>query len=396
MGILSKMIRRIVTCTVQNGSKVVKECPLRCLVLDASACPIRSVIKNNHRSFLTRIERTTTRPIQLHATQRQLYQLWFSTTSDTLDVDDDHEDDLNDDDDADVDDERSPPIGPIETSKFAVVFHRAAYEKAMDGLHGQQLATAQLEGEGKDEPDFDPFLEEELEEARLLYEEEKLKQQQKEETTDKATTGSTPSSKASETKDKTHDLSDEMDEENIEDTVVDTTSQQYQYKQFRQKYNKDGSIKRNKSEMAILRAGAPSGGRIAVLALGGTQYKVTTDDVLIVNLLKPVQHYAVGSIRTLTDEQVLLVSSSAMTLVGMPYVKGAEVDVMVEEITRDAKVIIYKKRRRKNSQRRTGFRRDVTMLRVLDIRFPQPYDTHEHTIRPEPAPLVPISIRKIV
>ena len=117
---------------------------------------------------------------------------------------------------------------------------------------------------------------------------------------------------------------------------------------------------------------------------------------MIVNLLKPVQQYAVGSIRTLTNEHVLLVSSSAMTLVGMPFVQGAEVDVMVEEITRDAKVIIYKKRRRKNSQRRTGFRRDVTMLRVLDIRFPDPYDTHEHTIRPEPALLIPKGLRKIV
>ena len=88
--------------------------------------------------------------------------------------------------------------------------------------------------------------------------------------------------------------SDEMDEQNVDDNVVDTTSQQYQYKLFRQKYNNDGSIKRNRSEMAILRAGAPSGGRIAILALGGTQYKVTTDDVLIVNLLKLVQHFAVG------------------------------------------------------------------------------------------------------
>ena len=244
-----------------------------------------------------------------------------------------------------------------------MVQHGAPYQKAMKGLHGQQLALAQLEGE-------------------VLR---------------RGTGRSTPSDKANEAVHETQTPSaDEMDEQNVDDNVVDTTSQQYQYKLFRQKYNNDGSIKRNRSEMAILRAGAPSGGRIAILALGGTQYKVTTDDVLIVNLLKPVQRYAVGSIRTLSNEHVLLVSSSAMTLVGMPFVQGAEVDVMVEEITRDAKVIIYKKRRRKNSQRRTGFRRDVTMLRVLDIRFPDPYDTHEHTIRPEPALLIPKGVRKIV
>ena len=61
-----------------------------------------------------------------------------------------------------------------------------------------------------------------------------------------------------------------------------------------------------------------------MVALAGTQYQDTTDDVLIVNQLKPVQHYRVGSIDTLTEEQVLLVSSSAMSLVGLPLVKGAD------------------------------------------------------------------------
>ena len=111
----------------------------------------------------------------------------------------------------------------------------------MKGLHGQQLAMAQLEGEGKDEPDFDPFLEEELEEARLLYEEEKLKQKPKEGSTEKTnsktTTDITSTDKANEAVDEAEKSSDKMDEEKSDDDVVDTTSQQYQYKLFRQKYN---------------------------------------------------------------------------------------------------------------------------------------------------------------
>ena len=385
------MIRRIVTYSIRNGSRPVKEFPVRCLTFDTTGCAIRNMHNNHHRSFGTNaIRSSTSTTIQLRSAQQNIHTLWFST-SDMLEVEDDNEDDLED-----VDDETAPPIGPSVAAKFAVVHHGTPYQKAMNGLHGQQLAIAQLEGEGKDEPDFDPFLEEELEEARLLYEEEQLKKQEKEAGTEKKTTDTKSTDKTVKVEDEAQTTSEELDEENVDEKVIDTTSPQYQHKLFRQKYNNDGSIKRNQSEMAILRAGAPSGGRIAILALGGTQYKVTTDDVLIVNLLKPVQHYSVGSVRTLTDEQVLLVSSSAMTLVGMPFVKGAEVDVMVEEITRDAKVIIYKKRRRKNSQRRTGFRRDVTMLRVLDIRFPDPYDAHEHTQRPEPAPLIPKGVRKIV
>ena len=93
---------------------------------------------------------------------------------------------------------------------------------------------------------------------------------------------------------------------------------------------------------------------VAIIALAGTQHKVTTDDVLIVNRLKSVSEFAVGSIQTLTGYQVLLVTTSALTLVGMPFVPGAEVDVLVEEITRDAKVVIFKKRRRKNSKAQDG------------------------------------------
>ena len=385
------MIRRIVTSSIQNGTKTLKESPAR--YLTSRAAGVSTILLPHHRyarnySHCRTIQLSTTMIQLLRSPSRQLHTAWFSNST-TLENEEDLDDD-DDDDDDDVESERSPPIDPTVPAKFAVVHHGAAYQKAMDGLHGQQLAIAQLEGEGKDEPDFDPFLEEELEEARLIYEEEKLKQQEKEAKEEAAKAKTTPSSnKTDKVDDQTQKSTEEIeDEERVDEEVMDPSSPRYQYKLFRQKYNNDGSLKRTKSETAILRAGAPSGGRVAVVALAGTQFKVTTDDVLIVNLLKPVQHYKVGSIHTLTDQQVLLVSSSTMTLVGLPFVKGAEVDVMVEEITRDVKLIIFKKRRRKNSQRKTGFRRDVTMLRILDIRFPDPYDTHEHTPRPEPAPII--------
>jgi large subunit ribosomal protein L21 len=114
----------------------------------------------------------------------------------------------------------------------------------------------------------------------------------------------------------------------------------------------------------------------AVVELGGAQHKVSADDLIVVNRLQPIETYKIGSVHTLTD--VMLVGSSHMTLVGMPNIKGAEVDVMVEEITRDSKLIIFKKRRRKNSQRKNGFRRDVTLLRVLDIRMPDEHKDHYH------------------
>jgi large subunit ribosomal protein L21 len=375
------MIRRVATRTMQTRLKTTgfPYCSVRSSQLDCRAY-------NQYQRSNSRIVQLMT--VEPRFTQKEQSIFYFSTSSSLDDYDDGNDDD----------DDIPPPSGPVSNPKFAVVNHAIAYQKAMDGLHGQQLATAQLEGEGKDEPDFDPFLEEELEEARLLYEEEqRLKRENEVQSTDQQSKNIDATEKNNENENDKENLETQQDEEDEEEEEeIDISSPQYQHKLFRKKYNNDGSLKRNKSEMAMLRAGAPAGGRIAIIALAGTQYKVTSDDVLITNLLQPVKKYAVGTIQTLTNEQVLLVSSSAMTLVGMPYVPGAEVDVLVEEITRDTKVIIYKKRRRKNSQRKTGFRRDVTMLRVLDIRFPEKYDDHEHTIRPEPAPLVPKGVRKIV
>lgn len=217
---------------------------------------------------------------------------------------------------------------------YAVIDHSEAYETAMQGRHGDQLALARLEGQGKDDPPFDPFTEFDLD----------------------TTNGDGLD----------EDLEDVEDEYEDGDEIMD-------------RFNTDGSVRRSKSVLATLRAGFPAGGCFAVVGLGGAQHKVTADDLIVVNRLKPVEKFSIGSVHTLTD--VMLVGSSHTTLVGMPFVKGAEVDVLVEEITRDGKLIVFKKRRRKNSQRKNGFRRDVTLLRVLDVRFPEEHRDHNHVGR---------------
>lgn len=236
----------------------------------------------------------------------------------------------------------------IPRSAYVAVDHSDAYESSMQGPHGKQLALAKLEGLGKDDPPFDPFTEEGGELSAI-------------------------------------DFGDEDDEAVYDDSTVeaeyvnneeDEENQGQDELEVETMYNPDGSWRRKKSVLATLRAGFPSGGQFAVFELGGAQFKATTDDTIVVNRLKPVEKYKIGSVHTLKD--VMLVGSSHLTLVGVPFVAGAEVDVMIEEITRDAKVIVFKKRRRKNSQRKNGFRRDVTILRVLDIRMPEEYRDHSH------------------
>lgn len=259
--------------------------------------------------------------------------------------------------------------------KYAVIDHSSAYEASMRGRHGRQLALAALEGIGKDDPPFDPFLEEELAEERMrlaaasVDEDEVLGLEE----------GGDAVEAAAEDE---GGFEEEDDEDYFDDEDGGNDDQQQDI--FRTVYNNDGSLRRTKSELATLKAGAPAGGMFAIVELAGSQFKVTTDDVLVVNRLKPVNAWPVGSTHTF-KENVLLVGSSHLTCVGMPYVSGAEVDVMVEEVTKDAKVVVFKKRRRKNSKRKKGFRRDVTMLRVLDVRPPQEYVQHKHVERVQPA-----------
>lgn len=247
-------------------------------------------------------------------------------------------------------------------SAFAVVDHSKAYENSMQGRHGQQLALARLEGIGKDDLPFDPF---EEEEQRFLEEDERINNLE-------ATNGE-------------GDFDDEVDDDSEDDDMNEVDDASI--------YNRDGSVRRKKSVLATLKAGYPAGGLFAVLELAGSQHKVTTDDLLVVNKLKPVEDFKIGSVHTLKD--VLLVGSSHLTLVGMPHVTGAEVDVMVEEITQDAKVIIFKKRRRKHSQRKNGYRRDLTLVRVLDIRLPEKYKEHEHIGRESVDDLDTVSLESI-
>jgi large subunit ribosomal protein L21 len=228
-------------------------------------------------------------------------------------------------------------------NKFAVVDHSIAYESAMRGRHGKQLALAKLEGKGKDDKPFDPFLEMERRKN--------------------AESGNFESPE-----DPNDDKEAEDDDDDESDGYLPSI------------YNQDGSLRRTKSQLATLRAGYPAGGLFAVIHVNGFQHKVAVNDILVVDRLKPLDTWKVGSTHTVTD--VLLMGSSHLTLVGMPMVSGAEVDVMVEEITRDAKVIVFKKRRRKNSKRKNGFRRDVTVLRILDVRMPEPYRDHRH-VEPE-------------
>jgi large subunit ribosomal protein L21 len=98
----------------------------------------------------------------------------------------------------------------------------------------------------------------------------------------------------------------------------------------------------------------------AVFKTGGKQYRVAADDVLKVATVKgePGDIVEFG--------EVLVVGGDSVTL-GAPTISGATVAAEVIEQGRGPKIIAFKKRRRKNSRRKRGYREEFTLLRITEI-----------------------------
>ena len=99
----------------------------------------------------------------------------------------------------------------------------------------------------------------------------------------------------------------------------------------------------------------------AVIRTGGKQYRVEPGDVIRVESLS-------GDIGTdVRFDQVLLRSTDTGLVVGSPLVAGAAVDAKIVGQGRAKKIIVYKKKRRKNYRRRAGHRQAVTTIQVVSV-----------------------------
>ena len=99
----------------------------------------------------------------------------------------------------------------------------------------------------------------------------------------------------------------------------------------------------------------------AVVKTGGKQYRVAKDDTILVEKLDAEE----GQTVTLTD--VMLLGDGAKVTVGTPIVADASVEAQVLSQTRGPKIIIFRRKRRKNHRRTQGHRQDLTLLKITDI-----------------------------
>jgi large subunit ribosomal protein L21 len=98
----------------------------------------------------------------------------------------------------------------------------------------------------------------------------------------------------------------------------------------------------------------------AVIKTGGRQYRVVPDDVLEIGKIA-------GDVGTIVQLGEVLVLGGDTPTLGAPTVAGATVAAEVLQHKRGPKVISFKKRRRKNSRRKRGYRDEITVLRITEI-----------------------------
>ncbi len=100
----------------------------------------------------------------------------------------------------------------------------------------------------------------------------------------------------------------------------------------------------------------------AIVETGGKQQRVSVGDVIAVEKI-PGDPGA-----SIEFDKILAVGSGEGVVVGRPYVKDAKVIASIVAQERAKKVLIFKKKRRKNYKRTKGHRQYLTRLKIVEVR----------------------------
>jgi len=100
----------------------------------------------------------------------------------------------------------------------------------------------------------------------------------------------------------------------------------------------------------------------AIIQTGGKQYRVSPGDVLRVERLPGERGDAVQ-----LDQVLLVTEDNGSVRVGAPLVADARVQGLIVQQGKGKKIIVYKKKRRKNYRRKQGHRQLFTALQIQEI-----------------------------
>ena len=99
----------------------------------------------------------------------------------------------------------------------------------------------------------------------------------------------------------------------------------------------------------------------AVIQTGGKQYKVSASEILRIERLENPEG------KTVEFKNVLFLNDDKSTEIGNPNIKGAKVEATILKNTKNRTILVFKKRRRKNSRKKYGHRQPVSLVRITKI-----------------------------
>ena len=99
----------------------------------------------------------------------------------------------------------------------------------------------------------------------------------------------------------------------------------------------------------------------AVIQTGGKQYKVSTSEILKIERLNDQEG------KTVEFKNVLFLNDDKTTEIGNPNIQGAKVEATILKNTKNKTILVFKKRRRKNSRKKYGHRQPISLIRITKI-----------------------------
>ena len=99
----------------------------------------------------------------------------------------------------------------------------------------------------------------------------------------------------------------------------------------------------------------------AIIQTGGKQYKVSASEILKIERLKE----SVG--KTVEFKKILLLNNDKETEIGTPTIEGAKVEAKILKNGKNKTILVFKKRRRKNSRKKYGHRQQISLIQIMKI-----------------------------
>ncbi len=100
----------------------------------------------------------------------------------------------------------------------------------------------------------------------------------------------------------------------------------------------------------------------AVIQTGGKQYKVEASEILKIERLKNSKPET-----KIEFKEILAYGDDKKIEIGAPLINGAKVEAELIKNGKNRTILIFKKRRRKNSRRKNGHRQQYSLIKISKI-----------------------------